>query len=150
MSQMSTGVSTVQLCMRRFAPDAAQQRQREVVARLEALSDRGLVEEVTREWWSTRVCTPGTDGNEGASCPMIVEELLDAVEGTGISLQPAFRHATGHETADSDVLYLPVICLVVREDGEIAGIYPACDGQTHHRVKDALDRIESGEAVSNL
>ncbi|ACV47371.1 conserved hypothetical protein [Halomicrobium mukohataei DSM 12286] len=136
--------------MRRFAPDAAQQRQRDVLERVEKLAEEGLVEEVTHEWWSTRVCTPGTDDSEGSSCPMIVEELLDAADGTSISLQPAFRRATGHETADSDVLYLPVICLVVREDGEVAGIYPACDGQTHHRVEDALDRIESGEGVSNL
>lgn len=65
-------------------------------------------------------------------------------------LQPAFRHATGHESTDSDVLSLPVICLVVCRDGEITGVYPACDGDRHLRVEDALDWIESGVDLSNL
>jgi len=79
-----------------------------------------------------------------------VDELLDAAEGTGISLQPAFRHATGHETTASNVLYLPVISLVVRRDDGIVGIYPACDGDTHHSVDDALGRLEAGDDVANL
>jgi len=150
MSQVSTAAGSVQICLRRFAPDAAQRRQQDVLDRLEGLAERGVVEEVNEEWWSTRVCTPGAETGAGASCPAIVGELLAAVEGTEISLQPAFRHATGHDSTDSDVLYLPVICLVVRDEGEIAGIYPACDGGTHHSVEDALDRIEAGEAVANL
>jgi hypothetical protein len=136
--------------MRRFAPDAAQQRQEDVLERLEGLAEVGRVADVSREWWSTRVCTPEADGAASASCPAIVDELLAAAEGTGISLQPAFRHATGHETTASDVMYLPVIALVVRHDDEIVGIYPACDGETHHSVADALDRLEAGEDVANL
>ena len=150
MSQVSTATGSVQLCTRRFAPDAAQQRQEDVRERLEALSEQGYVADVTHEWWSTRVCTPETGAAPGSSCPVIVDELLDAAEGSDISLQPAFRHATGHEMTDSDVLYLPVICLVVRQDDEIVGIYPACDGERHHSVEDALDRIEAGEDVANL
>lgn len=150
MSQVSTATGSVQICLRRFAPDAAQQRQQDVLARLHDLAEQGAVEDVTEEWWSTRVCTPGVEAGAGSSCPAIVGELLDAVEGTDVSLQPAFRHATGHESTDSDVLYLPVIALVVRDDGEITGVYPACDGETHHRVEDALDRIEAGEDVANL
>lgn len=150
MSQVSATAGSVQLCMRRFAPDAAQQRQQDVLERLEGLAEEGRVDDVRREWWSTRVCTPEGEGGTGASCPAIVDELLDAAEGTGISLQPAFRHATGHETTESDVLYLPVISLVVRRDDEIVGIYPACDGERHHSVEDALDRLADGEDVANL
>lgn len=150
MSQVSTVAESVQICFRRFAPDAAQRRQQDVLDRLEGFAERGVVDEVSEEWWSTRVCTPGAETGAGASCPAIVGELLDAVDGTEISLQPAFRHATGHDTTDSGVLYLPVICLVVRDEGTVTGIYPACDGEAHHSVEDALDRIEAGEAVGNL
>jgi len=150
MSQASTATGSAQLCLRRFAPDTAQQRQQDVLARVHDLSDRGAIADVTEEWWSTRVCTPGAETGAGASCPAIVGELLDAVEGTDISLQPAFRHATGHDSTDSDVLYLPVISLVIRQDGAITGVYPACDGDQHHRVEDALDRIAAGKDVSNL
>jgi|GEM_PF-3277286 len=150
MSQVSTATGSVQICLRRFAPDAAQQRQQDVLARLHDLSEQGAVGDVTEEWWSTRVCTPGAETGAGASCPAIVGELLEAVEGTEVSLQPAFRHATGHESTDSDVLYLPVISLVIRQEGEITGVYPACNGGQHQRVEDALDRIEAGEDVANL
>lgn len=150
MSQVSTASESVQLCLRRFAPDTAQKRQQDVLDRLRELSEAGAIDAVTEEWWSTRVCTPGAETRASGSCPAIVGELLDAVEGTDVSLQPAFRHATGHESTDSDVLYLPVICLVARRNGEITGIYPACDGDTHHRVEDALNRIEAGDALANL
>ena len=147
MSQVSTATESVQICLRRFAPDAAQQRQQDVLARLHDLSERGTIGDVTEEWWSTRVCTPGAETGAGASCPAIVGELLDAVDGTDISLQPAFRQATGHESTDSDVLYLPVICLVVRQNGEITGIYPACDGDEHYSVKDGIEQILAGEPL---
>lgn len=150
MSQLSTAGGSVQICLRRFAPDAAQQRQQDVLDRLEGFAERGVIEDVTQEWWSTRVCTPGAETGAGASCPAIVGELLAAVQDSDVSLQPAFRHATGHDTTDSDVLYLPVICLVARQDGEITGIYPVCDGETHLRVEDALDRLEAGEDLANL
>ena len=48
------------------------------------------------------------------------------------------------------MLYLPVISLVVRRDDEIVDIYPACDGERHHSVEDALDRLADGEDVANL
>jgi len=150
MSQVSTATESVQICLRRFAPDAAQQRQQDVLARLHDLSEQGAVEDVSEEWWSTRVCTPGAETGAGASCPAIVGELLAAVEETEVSLQPAFRHAAGHDSTGSDVLYLPVIALVIREDGAVAGVYPACNGGEHQRVEDALDRIAAGEDVSNL
>ena len=138
----------VTVCLRPFTPREVQQRQQEVLSRIETLAADGVVEP-TVVWWSPKVCPPGGDNPLGSGCPDIVGELLDLADSRQFSLEPFIRRHHGVTPGD-DSLVLPVICLVIRADGDIGGLYPvALDGEKY-TVEDGLRALEAGEPVLNL
>lgn len=57
--------------------------------------------------------------------------------------------SVGRGEAD-DPLGLPATCLVVRESGEIRGLYPASVGDASYTVEDGLRAVETGTDELNL
>ncbi|MBV0922974.1 hypothetical protein KTS45_02075 [Halomicroarcula limicola] len=119
--------------------DATEQRQTAALARADSLRQQGLVDDVSVTYWN-RLST-GADANEAADIAAM-EAWADA---HGCSLAPAFdRHDRSSAfTGRDSVVTLPVICLVVYEDDEIAGVYPHAGPEGHCTVADGLDRVES-------
>jgi len=150
MQDAIQGEVTVELCLRSAAPSVARGRQDRVHDRVTELESKGVVADATVTYWNTRVCIPGTDDGPADRCPRVVGELLDAVADSDVSVEPYFRRREASHDADECVLALPVICLLLREDGEPCGIYPATEDGEGHTVSDGLDRLETGGSARNL
>jgi len=136
--------------MRSLAPEEVQGRQREVLDRVEALAAAGIVAAAPITWWSHRVCPPNPDNPLAQSCPAVVSELLDRAAAADFELAPYFdaHPRVGH--GDADAITLPVICLVVRRDGEVCGLYPIQRRGRRYTVEDCLTALEAGASVANL
>lgn len=161
MHDSQAGELTVEVCLRSSAPSVARGRQADVLDRVEALHERGDISGRTVTYWSTRVCSPGGGSTAVDSCPRVVGELLAAADRPGVSVEPYVRGRTSRGTSpgsdaganglrDADVLFLPVICLLVRRDGDLAGIYPLTVDGERYTVEDGLDRLERGDSAANL
>jgi len=150
MQDAIEGELAVELCLRSAAPSVARGRQKRVRDRVAELESRGVVADATVTYWNTRVCIPGSNAGPADRCPRVVGEILDAVEDGDVSIEPYFRRREASHDADECVLALPVICLLVREEGELCGVYPATEDGEGHTVSDGLDRLETGEGVQNL
>ena len=139
----------VQACLRPFTPQEVQTRQQEVLDRLAILENDGVIEtEVV--WWSPRVCPPDSDGPLSGGCPEVVCELVEIADRNGFSLEPFIEEHPGAIPGEGNSLTLPVIALVVREGGDVGGIYPiALDGR-RYTVEDGLRALEAGESALNL
>ena len=139
----------VQACLRPFTPQEVQIRQQEVLDRLAMLESDGIIEaEVI--WWSPRVCPPDSAGPLSGGCPEVVCELIEIAEHDGFSLAPFIEHHPGAIPGEGDSLTLPVIALVVRDDGAIGGIYPIALDGTKYTVEHGLVALETGEPALNL
>jgi hypothetical protein len=150
MQDSIQGELAVELCLRSAAPSVARGRQEAVRDRVERLESRGVVDETTVNYWSTRVCVPGSASGPADRCPRVVGEVLDAAERHGVSVQPYFRERAASHDADECVLALPVICLLVRRDGELRGVYPVTRDGERETVTDGLDRLADGADATNL
>jgi hypothetical protein len=148
MAEHQTPGLELDVWMRTFAPSVSQRRQQAVVDRVRSLEDAERVADVDVNYWSTRVCMPD-ENDAGRRCPRVVTEVLAATSDTGLSLEPHFRQRE-RAHADADVLFLPVVCLLVRRDGDLRGIYPVTHDGHSDSVGDALDRLEAGERIENI
>ncbi|MEF8786149.1 MAG: HTH domain-containing protein [Haloarculaceae archaeon] len=139
----------LQVCLRPFTPAEVQERQQEVLDRLAILESDGVVD-IEVVWWSPRVCPPHSDGPLSGGCPDVVCELVELAEQDGFSLAPFIEEHPGVIPGQGDSLTLPVIALVARDGGEIAGIYPITFEGTKYTVEDGLRLLEAGESALNL
>ncbi|MFC6730448.1 HTH domain-containing protein [Natronoarchaeum mannanilyticum] len=135
--------------MRAFAPDAARRRQEAMLERMRELRDRGTAEAVSVTRWSNQVSvSPARDRDP----PVGVEtyrELDAATDGTELSIEPFFRERSG-AGGDRTVLSLPVLCVAIRRDGEITGVYPSSAPDGSYSVTDCLDALAAGDDLTNL
>ena len=135
--------------MRTFVPDAAQRRQEAMLERMRDLRDRGKVDDVSVSRWSSQVCvSPGLE-HDAADGAEAYRELKDAVADTDLSIEPFFRERQG-TGEDRRVVSLPVICVAVRRDGEITGIFPCSATDGTYSVTDCLDALEDETDVENV
>jgi hypothetical protein len=140
--------ASVSLYLRAGAPTAARDRQADARARIEALVDAGLLPDCTVEDWPSRAVVP-SDG-PADSAVETYEELAGAVAARpGVHLDPFFEDRPGVGRTDR-VVVLPVVCIAVRRDGELTGLYPCWNEGAHESVEDGLAALESGEDVENL
>ncbi|MHB9286914.1 HTH domain-containing protein [Halobacteriales archaeon Cl-PHB] len=140
----------LQVCLRPFAPEEIQHRQREILDRVEQVAtDAG--HEAAVVWWSPKVSMPDADGPFVDSVPPVVADLLATAEQNGFSLAPFVgERSNGPLVQRQESLVLPLASLVVRVDDEIRGLYPVeFDGQ-RYTVEDGLEALENGESVTNL
>lgn len=149
-SEVETAVDpdcTVTLHLRASAPAAATRRQRTVLDRLQSLASDGVVPELRVERWSSRVTVP-SNGDDGEPGPVaLYDEFEAAAERADARLEPFFetREAVGGLLSAGPptdrVIVFPVVCLTVRRDGDLTGLFPCWKDGNHHSVEDGLEAL---------
>jgi hypothetical protein len=140
--------ASVTLYLRAGAPTAARDRQTDARARVEALADAGVLPDPTVSEWPSRAVVP-SDGPADAAVETYDEFAAAVATRPGVHLDPFFEDRPGVGRSDR-VVVLPVVCIAVRRDGELTGLYPCWNEGTHDAVEDGLAALESGEDVENL
>jgi hypothetical protein len=146
---------TVTLHLRSSAPAAATRRQRTVLDRLEALADDGVVPELHVERWGSKV-TVAADSDDEDSAVALYDEFEAAAERADARLEPFFetREAVGGLLSAGPptdrIIVFPVVCLTVRRDGDLTGLFPCWQDGEHHSVEDGLDALTAGNDAENL
>ncbi|MFB6188441.1 MAG: HTH domain-containing protein [Halapricum sp.] len=143
------GPVTLDVCLRSAVAGVVEARQDEVLDRIQQLKRSGVIDEVTVHYWSGRTNAPNDGARNESGYPDIVRELYDVTTDSDLSLEPFFRQEEGDED-HRDVLYLPVVCLIVRCEGDIVGVYPATCGDDHESITDGLDALAEDDEWGNL
>lgn len=134
----------VTLYLRSSASPPAKRRQTAARDRLEALDDAGIVPAATVRGWDRR---SGDHGFGDATALDRYDEFAAALGDRG-HLDPFFRESsTGF--GDRSIV-VPVLCLVVRRDEAVTGLYPCWSEGTHWSIEDGLRALETGDDVENL
>lgn len=137
---------TVTAYLRTGVSSVVRDRQARVRETVERLEGSGVVTEVEVTGWPERARTPpDTDVEAGAVA--LYDEFVESVGAE--SLNPFFEERTG-TGGDDRVLDLPAICVVYREDGELAGLYPRWSDGDHHSIEDGLRALCTGDRVANV
>ncbi len=138
----------VEVYMRGFAPDAAQRQQEAILDRLYELQDAEIVDEVTVTRWSRKVCfRRGTRGSLPEEVALY-RELKRAMEDTDRSVDRFFRVRRG--AGNRTVLFLPVLCLVLRESDRPRAVYPCDTIERTYTVMDCLRALEDGQGIEDV
>jgi hypothetical protein len=138
---------TLEVCLRSSVTGVIEARQSAVLDRAEQLKRAGVVDSVAINYWGSRVTMPDDDARNDSGCPTVVAELYDRAEVAAWSLAPAFHRKAGDEDGRT-TLFLPVVCLVVREAGEVVDAYPTTVDGDHRSVEDGLDAL-TGQAMAD-
>jgi hypothetical protein len=156
-SSDAAGDRSVTVHLRAAPSAAAGRRQRAVLDRLRALEADGTVADLTARRWSSRVTVPVAepDADEASAVDLYAEFEALAAEST-LQLEPFFekRHRTGGllsggPPTEREVVF-PVVCVTVRRDETLVGLYPCWRDGEHHAVEDGLDALADGESGANL
>lgn len=140
--------ASVTLYLRAGAPTAARDRQADARARVEALAGAGLLPDPSVSEWPSKAVVP-TDGPADDDVETYDEFATVAAGRPGLHLDPFFEDRPGVGRTDR-VVVLPVVCLTVRREEMLTGLYPCWNGGTHESVEDGLAALEAGEDVENL
>jgi hypothetical protein len=135
---------SVTLYLRSSASPPAKRRQAAICERFDALASAGVVPTATVRGWDRRV---GALDLDGTSALDRYDEFAAAVGDRG-HLDPFFcESSTGF--GDRSVV-VPVLCLAVRRDDTVTGLYPCWSDGTHWSIEDGLRAIETGDDFENL
>lgn len=160
---------TVTVRLRSGPSMVAERRQQRFTERLETVADGANVAELRTGRWSDRVRVPAVERTTAVEAVSLYEELRAAVDEAGGRLHPFFQEREAMETpiagadpadgarpaesstedGERDIVF-PVICLTIRRNGRLTGIYPCWLDGDHHSVEDGLARLENGDAAENL
>lgn len=123
-------VAEVTVYVRESAPSAAADRVKALLDGFDRVAAAGVAD-VDIETWN-----PEADRYEA---------FVDAVGWQ--SLEPFFdtRAATGGR-----VVVPPPICVSLRREGSVVGLYPRWNDGTHETVRDCLTALAAGDAVENV
>lgn len=138
--------ASVTLYLRGNAPTAVRESQADARARIEALADAGILIDYTISEWPSRVTVP----SDGPADPAVglYDEFAEAVATLpGVELEPFFEDRTDLGWAERMVVF-PVVCLAVRREDDLTGIYPCWNEGLHHTVEDGLTALEAGENLT--
>lgn len=130
---------------REAPPDCVRDRQRAVLDVVETLESAGVLESVPVRRWPKRVCDPPEDATESALAAY--EEFVDAVGRR--ALEPFFEEKAATGQAER-IIVMPAICVALRTEGSVTGLYPHWDDGTHHSIEDCLNALVGGKAVTNV
>ena len=133
--------------LRSSAPDVARERQRAVLDLVDCLESAAVVDDVPVVRWPKRVRAPANSDPAAAAAVACYDEFVERV---GVrALEPFFeeRPATGRVDR---VIVFPVICIAVRDEGELTGLYPHWNDGVHHSIEDCLAALSAGEPVDNI
>jgi hypothetical protein len=141
----------------RSAPSMpAANRQEAVVSRLTDLSSAGVIPEAGIERWSGQVTVPVAGADTDAGAVELFEEFEAAADDAGVRLEPFFesKQAVGGLLSAGPtaarIIAFPVVCITIRRDEALTGLYPCWKDGVHHSVEDCLDALADGEPVENL
>jgi hypothetical protein len=141
----------------RAAPSMpAANRQEAVVSRLTDLAGTGTIPEANIERWSGQVTVPVSDADTDAGAVELFEEFETAADEAGARLEPFFetKQAVGGllsaGPSASKIIAFPVVCITIRRDEALTGLYPCWKDGEHHSVEECLDALDDGEPVENL
>ncbi|QLD88885.1 hypothetical protein HWV07_07515 [Natronomonas salina] len=113
------------------ASGAAADRQDDVTAEFERLEAAGVIDAPSVVTWQ--------DADVGAR----FNEFRDAVGGG--SLDPFFE-----ELADGNALDVPHVCIALRSDGSLTGLYPRTADGDEQTVEDCLRALRTGDHAENV
>lgn len=148
MAEITLEYPRVNLYCRADAAFPARRHQRTVRERLGTLVESGVVAGVEVETWPTAVPLDGDDTLDPHADAREAYETFEAwAEEADASLSPFFEcreHYTLEDPSSSTrECLLPVVALIVHEDGEVVAAYPhVVDGEPRD-VDDALETLES-------
>lgn len=148
---------TVTVHLRAAPSSAAGRRQQSVLSKLRELEAEGTIPGLTVERWSPQVTVPmPEEAGRDAGAVELFEEFETVAEESGIRLEPFFetRETVGgllsSGPTNQQTLVFPVVCLTIRREGELTGLYPCWNDDEHQSVEDGLAALESGEGIENL
>lgn len=134
----------------------AASRQEAVVTRLRELASAGAIPDVGIERWSAQVTMPVADADSDAGAVDLFEEFETVADEAGVRLAPFFetKEAVGGllsagPTA-SKILAFPVVCITIRREETLTGLYPCWKDGEHHSVEDCIDALADGGPAENL
>lgn len=126
-------------------PEYVRDRQRIVLDVVEALEAAGAVDSVSIVGWPKRV-RDSSSGHEAAAVDTYAE-FVDAVGRR--SLEPFFEEKPATGRADRVVVF-PAICVALRIEGSVVGLYPHWSDGTHYSIEDCLEALAAGESLANV
>lgn len=138
-------VGEITVYLREAPPEYVRERQRAVLDTFEQLEATGVLDDVSVVRWPKHVRVPSdrTDIDVGDT----YREFADAVGAD--SLEPFFKRKPVSGRS-GDVLVLPVICVAIRTDDELTGLYPHWDDGTHHSIEDCRMALSAGDSIENV
>lgn len=129
---------TASVYVRASIPNPVRERVYDQIDRLEALEEGGALDSVQITTWETGV---PTDDAARFDRPAVAayERFRTWAARRDRSLAPGF---SVRDDAD-ETLRVPVVCVAIRDDGELSGVYPSerPDG-TVETVEDGIDQLE--------
>ncbi|WP_338730006.1 HTH domain-containing protein [Haladaptatus sp. DJG-WS-42] len=146
MSLALTRELTVEVYMRAFVPWEAQQRQRKMVETLREHAESDALNGVSVNLWSSRV---GVGDDSAEDTLETVAEIEAALAETDYSMEPFFKTRPGRKH-EQEKLTLPIMCVLVRDEDEICGVYPCSKPAGTESVPDLLDKLANEQALANL
>jgi hypothetical protein len=132
------------LYVRETVPDAASDRVSSALEGFDLLEQAGVVTDRRVETVSER--SPGGD-TTGLEPTAAYDEFVESVGWE--SLDPFFKTQRGTDGVDRVVTFPPV-CVAIREDGELTGLYPRWNDGTHESIEDCLNALAAGDSVENV
>ncbi|MFC4551715.1 MULTISPECIES: HTH domain-containing protein [Halorussus] len=154
-AQLRNGESTLRarLFTQGFAPSGAEDVPGTLFERLERLEREGTIDECDVEVWGRKVCrrVRGDRPALGGDVLATVDEFREWADRTGASVDHCFEeHEVRSEMTGEDrtELRLPVACLAVRYDDELAAVFPHAKDGREYTVADGLAALESSEGRS--
>lgn len=154
-AQLRNGESTlrVRLYAQGFAPSGAESVPASLFERLERLEAEGAIDECDVEVWGRKVCRRlgGERPALGGDVLDTIDEFREWADRTGASVAHCFEeHEVHSELTDEDrtEVRLPVACLAVRYDDELAAVFPHAKDGREYTVADGIATLDSAESRS--
>ena len=151
MEANDTNELRVKLYTRSFMPDGAEGVQERVLARLNQLCERDILDDFECEVWGKRVCT-SRSSDFGQDAIETVGQFRAWAEANGASLLPFFDERTQHSKITgeehSEIIF-PMMCMAVYRDDDLVGVYPHADGESVRTISDFLASLFEGSGNEN-
>ncbi|MFD1647484.1 HTH domain-containing protein [Haloarchaeobius litoreus] len=125
---MDTEPLTIDVWVRAHTPTIGPREH--AIETVKELAERGVIEEYEVHTWPSAV-----DLTVPSEVTDRYREFAAWAERAGVTLEPAFSHRvvdnaiTGEH---NEMLVTPLICTVVRRDGDIVAVLPCCRGEEDH------------------
>lgn len=137
-----------EVVVRSLAPYGVNERQREIIERVEGFRDRGVIADVEVDVWGRGI---RTDAEERTTAHERYDALESWADGNEYSLSPGFvHHQRGSLVEDESeaITSFPLICLVVyavggTPDGDaVRAVFPCSDDERTYTVADGIEALE--------